>query len=543
MQATPMPKPEPFHVFISHASDDRNAAMVIVDRLEAASIRCWIAPRNIPTGEHWAEHIDAAIHDAGCVVVLISDAANRSTPVGNEVDLAFKYTKPIFPVRLEDVELGPRLRLYINALQWIDAFHRALPDVADELALQLLDPRRQVQAFDALLRHRRRRFVTRAAFATVATVLALLLAYPTVKSLLRSQQQVARDELVARGLPITDQALADAISRGDEPALKLFRQAGLGIPALRRATSLKGQDGAPALFDFFRVASGNPALQTWFTAQLEAGLPASFPVRGPHRPEARPFWLAVAAGNASIAITLLHHGANPYDPETLEQSKENGPRFIFPARYVANFAEHLSAEDRKALILAMYNANVTMPLEPPDGRSRLIEDERDALHAAVPDAAADPPLCGALPPQCRSGKFDAAVCKWLASLPAQLVPPPRGLSIPNRFSLGQFMALVDGHAWLRGIELIGGEATTIVTSVPRDGGTWNVYRRTGGRYSQGLGCPDMRQKYPYIDPDECWISFAFRLASADNASFEVGSWSEKWTTDSTCVSNGHSAPK
>ena len=42
-------------VFISHSSKDKIVADSIVAALEAAHIRCWIAPRDIKPGTDWGE--------------------------------------------------------------------------------------------------------------------------------------------------------------------------------------------------------------------------------------------------------------------------------------------------------------------------------------------------------------------------------------------------------------------------------------------------------------------------------------------------------
>jgi hypothetical protein len=34
-------------LFVSHVSEDREAAMEIVDELERRGVRCWVAPRNV----------------------------------------------------------------------------------------------------------------------------------------------------------------------------------------------------------------------------------------------------------------------------------------------------------------------------------------------------------------------------------------------------------------------------------------------------------------------------------------------------------------
>jgi len=48
-----MAQQKAFDVFVSYAIEDKLIADAIVAKLEAAMIRCWIAPRDIPPGADW----------------------------------------------------------------------------------------------------------------------------------------------------------------------------------------------------------------------------------------------------------------------------------------------------------------------------------------------------------------------------------------------------------------------------------------------------------------------------------------------------------
>ena len=43
----------PFEVFISHSLKDKATAEAVCAKLEAAKVRCWIAPRDISPGADW----------------------------------------------------------------------------------------------------------------------------------------------------------------------------------------------------------------------------------------------------------------------------------------------------------------------------------------------------------------------------------------------------------------------------------------------------------------------------------------------------------
>ncbi len=73
-------------VFISHSSKDSNIANAVCHILEDTGVRCWIAPRDIPSGSDWSTSIIKAIKEAEMVVLLFSNSANQSDFVYREVE-------------------------------------------------------------------------------------------------------------------------------------------------------------------------------------------------------------------------------------------------------------------------------------------------------------------------------------------------------------------------------------------------------------------------------------------------------------------------
>lgn len=59
-------------VFISHSSKDKAVANAICAALEAAGIKCWIAPRDIRSGEEWPEAIVNAIKKSRFMILIFS---------------------------------------------------------------------------------------------------------------------------------------------------------------------------------------------------------------------------------------------------------------------------------------------------------------------------------------------------------------------------------------------------------------------------------------------------------------------------------------
>jgi len=59
-------------VFVSYASQDSPVANAIVGTLERHGIRCWIAPRDVTPGSHYADGIILAISGAKNLVLKIA---------------------------------------------------------------------------------------------------------------------------------------------------------------------------------------------------------------------------------------------------------------------------------------------------------------------------------------------------------------------------------------------------------------------------------------------------------------------------------------
>ena len=123
------PKP----VFISYSTDDSASAEQMRDGLEAASIACWMAPRDIAPGLEYGSQIVAAIEECRVLVLLLSESSNRSRFVLNEVERAVSKDKIVIPVRIHNVTPSRSLEFFISNAQWIDAWQGSLTLPLDSL--------------------------------------------------------------------------------------------------------------------------------------------------------------------------------------------------------------------------------------------------------------------------------------------------------------------------------------------------------------------------------------------------------------------------
>jgi adenylate cyclase len=108
-------------VFVSYASQDAAVANAIVETLEGQGIRCWIAPRDVTPGAHYADEIIGAISGAKALILVLSDSALASKHVSKEVERASSKGRPIIALRLGKAPLTPALEYFLSESQWIEA--------------------------------------------------------------------------------------------------------------------------------------------------------------------------------------------------------------------------------------------------------------------------------------------------------------------------------------------------------------------------------------------------------------------------------------
>ena len=130
-------------VFLSHSAADRTAALALLDGLERAGIRCWIAPRDVAAGSEYGQQIVDAVKGCRVFLVVFSSSANASPHVRREVERAVSSDRSIVPVRIENVVPTGAMEYCLGGTHWFDALTTPLdPHVANLVATvrQLLGP-------------------------------------------------------------------------------------------------------------------------------------------------------------------------------------------------------------------------------------------------------------------------------------------------------------------------------------------------------------------------------------------------------------------
>ena len=105
-------------IFISYSSCDRIVAEALLNYLENRGIKCWIAFRDITSGNFSGE-ITRALRNSDIMVVVCSKESCRSEHVKNEVTLAFNKHKHIIPYLLEDNPYDDDMEYFLSLKQHI----------------------------------------------------------------------------------------------------------------------------------------------------------------------------------------------------------------------------------------------------------------------------------------------------------------------------------------------------------------------------------------------------------------------------------------
>jgi TIR domain len=125
-------------LFVSHVSEDRQAALEVVRELEGRGVRCWVAPRNVLAGRPFDDEIVDEIEASRARLLIFSDHCNESEYIRREVTVAGESRKLIIPFRIEDAQPRRGLRVRLSDLHWIDGF--VAREAAIDQVIRTVDP-------------------------------------------------------------------------------------------------------------------------------------------------------------------------------------------------------------------------------------------------------------------------------------------------------------------------------------------------------------------------------------------------------------------
>lgn len=132
-------------VFVSHASQDKEAAAKLCADLQEAGIDTWASFKDIQPGEVWNKTIEEALGAATHVIVVASQSSIASDYVRAEVEWALDNGKTVIPALIEQVKLPLRW----HTLQYADLSKPGNQAVWQSLVDRL--PKNTLVLFDKLL--------------------------------------------------------------------------------------------------------------------------------------------------------------------------------------------------------------------------------------------------------------------------------------------------------------------------------------------------------------------------------------------------------
>ncbi|MFN8019675.1 MAG: toll/interleukin-1 receptor domain-containing protein [Acidimicrobiales bacterium] len=109
------------HAFISHSKHDAELAQRVAYGLESNGAPCWIAPRDIPPAEDYADALEAGVTRARVVVFLASAHSMGSRYCRAELEIARADEVSILPVLLDETPITGGWRIYLSGHQWLRA--------------------------------------------------------------------------------------------------------------------------------------------------------------------------------------------------------------------------------------------------------------------------------------------------------------------------------------------------------------------------------------------------------------------------------------
>ena len=108
-------------IFISYSSRNQKIANALCEYLEQLGLRCWIAPRDIPSASNYAGEITRAIKSCERFLLVYSKDACKSEHVKNEINLAINNAKSILPYCLDNSPYDDDLEYYLSTRQKISS--------------------------------------------------------------------------------------------------------------------------------------------------------------------------------------------------------------------------------------------------------------------------------------------------------------------------------------------------------------------------------------------------------------------------------------
>lgn len=115
-------------VFLSYSSLDEKLARGICDYLEQNGVNCWAAYKDIRPNELYAKQIMSAMAQCHCLLFLLTQNSNNSTPILSELERATTTQHiPIVTIKQGAFTVAEEIMFYIARRQFITITDKCSP--------------------------------------------------------------------------------------------------------------------------------------------------------------------------------------------------------------------------------------------------------------------------------------------------------------------------------------------------------------------------------------------------------------------------------
>lgn len=121
------------HIFVSHATPDREVASAVCAKLESAQLRCWVSFRDAIVGEPYADTIIQALNKSRAIVLILSRSAMALVHVFREIERGCAKNCKVMTLRLDDSPLSLGFEYFLSQSHWLNAFANGLDGALEEL--------------------------------------------------------------------------------------------------------------------------------------------------------------------------------------------------------------------------------------------------------------------------------------------------------------------------------------------------------------------------------------------------------------------------
>jgi len=118
-------------VFISYSRQDAVRVRDLVSRIESAGVSVWMDTHSIDGGTNYGPEIWKGIRHCKVFLLMSSQASLRSRNVKQEIQIAWKFSRPYLPVLLDDSmmhDFPEQVGYWLEGWQWVEVIGRPQED-------------------------------------------------------------------------------------------------------------------------------------------------------------------------------------------------------------------------------------------------------------------------------------------------------------------------------------------------------------------------------------------------------------------------------